>query len=64
MLQQSQTIYKNWPNTIELLRKKNDEDNIRKLKGEEIEHRKQGISYSNSKLTNSQFRSKRRGISS
>lgn len=53
LYQLSQTRCKNWPNTIEALRKKKDDDRIRKLEEEEIERRKQGISYSILKFTNS-----------
>lgn len=35
---------KNWPNTIEALRKKKEDDRIRKLEEEEIARRKQGRS--------------------
>ena len=38
--QKSMARVQNWPNTIEALRRKRDEDRIKRLEEEEIERRK------------------------
>lgn len=40
--QKSKSRYAFWPNTIEALRKKKEDDRVRKLEDEEIARRKQG----------------------
>ena len=40
LYQKSQARVKNWPNTIQALRKKKDEDRIKRLEAEEIARRK------------------------
>ena len=42
--EKSKSRYKNWPNTLEAIRKKKDDDRIRKLEDQEIEKRKIGKS--------------------
>ena len=40
LYEKSQNRLKNWPNTIQALRKKKDEDRMKKLEEDEIERRK------------------------